>query len=301
MTPVLWHDLAVAGGGTLLLAVFLTAVGRALLRAGAGPLVTRKIPHALCGVFAALAAFQLSSRLVVVGVLAVATVALAVIVEKGLVPVPGVFDGTRGRDYGLVGFAAGALVAVLAFWPDRIAVAAGVLVLGLADAGAALVGNRVGRHPVAAGGGVRSLEGSAVFVAIALLVTLGCCLIGYRTDWPVAIAVAVFVAATTAAIELLVLPAADNLLITPWVAWLLHISNGLTPAAALRWLMAAVLAAAIVPLLVRLRWLDLPVAIAAGLVMTVAVGLGGWLWAAPTATVVGLAGVRNAYRRKLRR
>lgn len=299
MTTLLWRDLAVAGGGTLLLAVLLTVVGRALVRAGAGALVSRKIPHALCGLFAAAAAFQLSSRAVVAGVLAVATVGLAVIVEKGLVPVPGVFDGTRSRDYGLVGFAAGALVAVLGFWPDRIAVAAGVLVLGLADAGAALVGNRFGRHPVATSGGVRSLEGSAVFVAMAFATTIGCCLVGYRMDWLVAAAISVFVASTTAAVELLVLPAADNLLITPWVALLVHIGHDLPPAAALRWLVAAILACAAVPLLVRLRWLDLPAAIAATLVTAVALGLGGWRWAALAATVVVFASVLNRYRRKV--
>lgn len=269
-----WHDLAIAGGGTLLLATALIIVGRALHRAGAGPLVTRKIPHALCGLFAAIAAFQLSSFAVVAGVLAAATIALAVIVEKGLVPVPGVFDGTRARDYGLVGFAAGALVAVLAFWPDQVAIAAGVLVLGLADAGAALVGNRFGKHEVAAGDAVRSLEGSVVFVAIAFAVSVLCCLIGFGADPPVALAVSVFVAATTAAIELLVVPAADNLLITPWVALLLHVGHGLPPATALRWLAAALLACAAVPMLVRLRWLKLPGAIAAALVAATAAALG---------------------------
>lgn len=266
MTTLFWHDLAIAGGGTLLLAAVLIAVGRLLQRAGAGPLTTRKIPHALCGAFAAIAAFQLSSQAVVAGVLAAATIALAVIVENGLVPVPGVFDGTRARDYGLVGFAAGALVAVLAFWPDRVAIATGVLVLGLADAGAALAGNRFGRRRVAVSGAVRSLEGSVVFVVIAFAVSVGACLIGFGTGPLVALAVSVFVAVTTAAVELLVMPAADNLLITPWVALLLHLGHDLPPAAALRWLAAALLAGAAVPMLVRLRWLKLPAAIAAALV-----------------------------------
>ncbi len=105
MTATVSHDLAVAGGGVLLIAAVLIVVGRALARRGASPLVTRKIPHALCGLFAALAAFQLSHGVVVAGVLAAATVALTVIVERGLIPVPGVFDGTRSRDYGLVAFA----------------------------------------------------------------------------------------------------------------------------------------------------------------------------------------------------
>lgn len=97
MTETVRHDLAIAGGGILLIALVLIVVGRMLVRRGAGPLVARKIPHALCGLFAAAAAFELTNGAVVAGVLAVATVALAFVVERGLVPVPGVFDGTRSR------------------------------------------------------------------------------------------------------------------------------------------------------------------------------------------------------------
>lgn len=297
MTDTVRHDLAIAGGGTLLIALVLIVVGRALLRLGAGPLVTRKIPHALCGLFAAVAAFQLSNGAVVAGVLAAATVALAIIVERGLVPVPGVFDGTRSRDYGLVSFAGGALIAVLAFWPDRVAIAGGVVVLGLADAGAALVGHRFGRHRVAVSGGLRSLEGSVAFVAIAFAVSLAFCRIGLELNTFMAVAVSLFVALTTATVELLVLPAADNLLITPWVALLLHVARDLSTDDALRWLAAAVFGCAIVPFMLRMRWLDLPGALCGGLIAATAVGLGGWPWIIPAAVFFSLTSVLTAYRR----
>ncbi|MEO6794597.1 MAG: DUF92 domain-containing protein [Mycobacterium sp.] len=297
MTDTIRHDLAIAGGGTLLIALVLIVVGRALLRLGAGPLVTRKIPHALCGLFAAAAAFQLSSGAVVAGVLATATVALALIVERGLVPVPGVFDGTRSRDYGLVAFAGGAFIAVVAFWPDRVAIAGGVVVLGLADAGAALVGHRFGRHRVTASGGVRSLEGSVAFVAIAFAVSLAFCRIGLELNSFMAVTVSLFVALTTAIVELLVLPAADNLLITPWVALLLHVARDLSTDDALRWLAAAVFGCAIVPFMLRMRWLDLPGALCGGLIAGTAVGLGGWPWIIPAAVFFSLTSVLTAYRR----
>ncbi|BBY34105.1 DUF92 domain-containing protein [Mycolicibacter minnesotensis] len=300
MTTPVSHDLAVAGGGVLLIAAVLIVVGRALARRGAGPLVTRKIPHALCGVFAALAAFQLSHGAVVAGVLAAATVALTIIVERGLIPVPGVFDGTRSRDYGLVGFAAGALIAVLAFWPDRIAIAAGVLVLGLADAGAALIGDRYGRHRVEAGGGVRSLEGSLGFVVIAFAVSWAFCRFGLELNTFMAVSVSLFVAITTAAVELLVLPAADNLLITPWVALLLHVARDLSTDDALRWLAALAFGCAIVPFMLRMRWLDLPGALGGGLIAGVAVGLGGWPWIIPAAVFFSLTSLLTAYRRPTR-
>lgn len=297
MTALLWHDIAIAGGGTLLTAVVLTGVARALLRAGAGHLVTRKISHALCGVFATIAVVQICSMAVAAGVLIVTVTALVFVVEKRLVPVPGIFDGTRGRDYGLVGFAAGVLVAAVAFWPDRSAIATGVLVLGLSDAGAALVGHRFGRHRVAVGSGARSLEGSAAFAVIAFAISLTFSLIGLGSSVPVALAVSVFVALTTASIELLVWPAADNLLITPWVALLLHIEHNLPPAEALRWMTATILACVAAPLMVRLRWLDLPGAIGAALVAAVAIGLGGWAWIAPLVTFFVLTSVLTAYRR----
>lgn len=300
MTQTVRHDLAIAGGGTLLIALVLIIVGRLLARQGAGPVVTRKIPHALCGLFAAVAAFQLSNGAVVGGVLAAATVALAFIVERGLVPVPGVFDGTRARDYGLVGFAAGALLAVVAFWPDRVAIAAGVVVLGLADAGAALVGDRFGRHRVEAGGGVRSLEGSVAFVAIAFAVALVFCRLGLELNSFMAVTVSLYVALTTAAVELLVWPAADNLLITPWVALLVHVARELSTDDALRWLAAAVFGCAIVPFMLRMRWLDLPGALGGGLIAGVAVGLGGWAWIIPAAVFFSLTSVLTAYRRTSR-
>jgi uncharacterized protein (TIGR00297 family) len=295
VTTLFWRDIAVACSATLLLAAVLAGVGYALIRVGAGRLVARKIPHALCGAFAAAAAFQLSSLAAIVGVLSVATAALVFVVQKGLLPE--VLEGTRGRDYGLVGFAAGALVAAVAFWPDRIAIAAGLLVLGLADAGAALVGHRFGRDRIAVGGTLRSLEGSAVFVVTAFLISLAFTLIGFRSSVPVAVAVSVFVGLTTASVELLVLPAADNLLITPWVALLLHIGHNLPSAAALRWLAAAILACGVVALMVRLRWLDLPGAIGAGLVAATAAGLGGWVWFAVPATFMALTSLITAYRR----
>ena len=264
MTATVSHDLAVAGGGVLLIAAVLIVVGRALARRGASPLVTRKIPHALCGLFAALAAFQLSHGVVVAGVLAAATVALTVIVERGLIPVPGVF------------------------------------VLGLADAGAALIGDRYGRHRVEAGGGVRSLEGSVAFVAIAFAVSWVFCRVGLELNTFMAVSVSLFVAMTTAAVELLVLPAADNLLITPWVALLLHVARELSTDDALRWLAAVVFGCAIVPFMLRMRWLDLPGALAGGLIAGVAVGLGGWAWIIPAALFFSLTSLLTAYRRPTR-
>lgn len=284
-----------AGSATLLLAGVLAAIGYLLLRAGAGRLTARKIPHAVCGIFAAAAAFELSSFTAIVVVLAVATLALVIVVERHALP--DVLDGTRARDYGLVGFAAGAWVSVVAFWPDRVAIAAGLVVLGLADAGAALIGHRFGRHRVAAGGALRSFEGSATFVAVALAVTFAFTAIGLKLDVLTAVTVSIFVALTTASIELLVLPAADNLLVTPWVALLVHLSRDLSSTDSLRWLIASLFGCATVLVTTRMRWLDPPGAIGGAWVAAVAIGLGGWPWIVPAATFFVLTSVLTAYRR----
>ncbi|WP_343575021.1 DUF92 domain-containing protein [Mycobacterium sp.] len=120
---------------------------------------------------------------------------------------------------------------------------------------------------------------------------------GYRVDWSTSVAVAVFVALTTAAIELLVAPAVDNLLITPWVALLIHLGRDLSGVDAHRWGLAAALAFGLVPVIVRLRWLDLPGSIGAALVMASAIGLGGWVWAVPVSTFFILTSLLTAWRR----
>lgn len=300
MTAPVGHDLAVAGGGILLIAAVLIMVGRTLARRGAGPLATRKVPHALCGLFAAVAAFQLSHKAVIAAVLVAATLALTFIVERGLIPVPGVFDGSRSRDYGLVSFAAGALITVLAFWPDRVGIAAGLTVLGLADAGAALIGDRYGKHRVNTSTASRSLEGTAAFMGIAFAVSWAFCRFGLELNSLMTVAVSLFVATTTAVVELLVPPAADNLVITPWVALLLHVAPHLSTDDALRWLAALAFGCAIVPFMLAMRWLDLPGALCGGLIAAVAVGLGGWAWIIPAALFFCLTSLLSAYRQPVR-
>jgi uncharacterized protein (TIGR00297 family) len=294
----MWQDIIAGGAATVLVAVALMVVGRLLIRVGAGRLAARKVAHALCGVLVALAAYQLSSLAVAIGVLILTAISLGVAVERRLLP--DILEGTRERDYGLVGFALGVLIAALLFWSDRAAIAAGVLVLGFADAAAALIGTRFGRHRVAVANAVRSLEGSSGFVIVAFTVALAFTLGEYKCNVAVALVVSAFVALTTASIELLVMPAADNLLITPWVALLLHLGHNLAPGSALRWLAAAIIAYAAVPVMVRLRWLDLPGAIGAALVTAAAIGLGGWAWIAPVATFFVLTSVITAYRRAKR-
>jgi uncharacterized protein (TIGR00297 family) len=69
---------------------------------------------------------------------------------------------------------------------------------------------------------------------------------------------------------------------------------------ALRWLAAIAFGCAIVPFMLRMRWLDLPGALGGGLIAGVAVGLGGWAWIIPAAVFFSLTSLLTAYRRPVR-
>jgi dolichol kinase len=94
-------------------------------------------------------------------------------------------------------YAAG-ILAAFAFFPQDVAVSA-ILVLGLCDPAAALVGRLVGRRPFLGG----TLEGSLAFFAVAALI------LGMRHGWPAALTAA----AAAALAERRSWPLDDNLAI----------------------------------------------------------------------------------------
>jgi uncharacterized protein (TIGR00297 family) len=287
-------DIGIALGAMVLVGGILTGAGPILTRLGAAHDIARKIPHALCGLLVAVAIYWVDHLSVVLVVLGASTVGLAFAVERRLIPA--ILEGNRARDYGFVGFALGLWIAAGLFWPDRHAVAAGALTLGLADSAAAVIGARWGRHRVRSSGVERSLEGALAFAVVAFLVAFGFLELGLGAGVAVGAMIAAFVAVTTASIELLAPSAADNLLITPWVALSLDVGHALDVGAAMRWLVAVVLAYALTPLVARLRWLDLPGAIAAAFVAAAAVALGGWAWIAPVAVFFMSSSILSRYR-----
>ncbi|MGH7302651.1 MAG: diacylglycerol/polyprenol kinase family protein [Candidatus Rokuibacteriota bacterium] len=93
---------------------------------------------------------------------------------------------------------------------DRLRVAIGLLPLMLADPAAALVGRRWGRHRYRIPGGVKSLEGSVAFFAIAFLCVAGA-LVG-AGELPSLATVAAFALFLTV-VEALAARGLDNLLV----------------------------------------------------------------------------------------
>jgi uncharacterized protein (TIGR00297 family) len=279
----------------ILVGAVLALSGPILVRLSPDSEVVRKIPHSICGIIIAVGMYHVDHASTVLAVVGAAALLLVIAVEKQLIPA--ILVGSRVRDYGFVGFAVGLWCAVLAFWPDRDSIAAGVLVLGLADSGAAIVGVRYGRHRLRTSGNERSWEGASAFVAVSFPITLAFLTLRYHTHVGVALIVAAFVAVTTASIELIVPSAIDNLLITPWVALLLHVGHSVSLRLAGSWLVALVIAYAAAALIVGIRWLDAPGAVCTGLVGAGTVALGGWSWTAPVTAFFVTGSLLTKYRR----
>jgi len=101
--------------------------------------------------------------------------------------------GIARTSYGEFAFVGGVALAFVLAHGDRPAYVAAILALSFGDAAAALVGRRFGRHEYAIGRARKSIEGSAAFFAVALLV----CAVFPRAESVAA--VAAFALATTLA------------------------------------------------------------------------------------------------------
>ena len=100
-------------------------------------------------------------------------------------------------DYGTVLFALSFLVCIIAFFHSehRHAAAAGIMVMALGDAAAAIVGRAFGRHPYTFLGARKSVEGSAAMLAVSWLAVFATLAV-----FGTAVATAAWVAALVAAV-----------------------------------------------------------------------------------------------------
>jgi len=159
------------------------------------PETARKISRAAVG----LACLALPFFFTSVGpVLALAGVACGGLLALRIVPALRArfgcaLHGVARRSLGEFAFVGGVALAFALAHDNVPAYTAAVLTLSLGDAAAALVGRRFGRHPYALGRARKSLEGSAAFFAVAVLV---CALIPGAAS---AAAVAAFAFVTTLA------------------------------------------------------------------------------------------------------
>ena len=177
------------------LALLVGGIGMLARRFTWEPEAARKASHVAVGT-ACLALPWLFAD--VAPVLALAAAACAGLVALRTVPwlrarFGGALHGIARVSYGEFAFVGGVAVAFVLAHGDRPAYVAAILALAFGDAVAALIGRRFGRHPYAVGRARKSLEGSAAFFVVALLV----CAVFPRTESVAA--VAAFALATTLA------------------------------------------------------------------------------------------------------
>jgi phytol kinase len=181
--------------------------------------VPRKVVHIGSAVLAAGLAFILDpAEIVVLGL----GFALFMLISRrfGLLPsVHGVARSTRGEIFFPLGVAALALVA-----HDRAQFVYGVLVLGLADGLAGVIGERYGRRRLSLAGSEKSVEGSATFFVVAAVIGTAA-LLAAGSPPATALAVAVLAAGVLTGVELSLRGGLDNLCVPVAAALLLQLAR----------------------------------------------------------------------------
>ncbi len=158
-----------------------------------------------------------------------------------------------------------------------------ILVMALADTGAALVGQRYGRSAYRVLDGHRTLQGSATFLGLTFVVVLVAFGLSARAGWPALLLITLVVAVVATAVEAVSVRGADNLFIPLAVWFMLDRTLGQPLEAMGAWMlgMAAVLTLCL--LAARFARLSVSGLVLCFLVGSLAWGLGGVTWFLPLA------------------
>jgi phytol kinase len=154
------------------LAVLVGGTGLLARRFAWEPEAARKASHVAVGVACLPLPWLFAD---VTPVLALAAAACAGLIVLRTVPwlrlrFGAALHGITRASYGEFAFVAGVALAFVLAHGDKPAYVAAILALAFGDAAAALVGRRFGRHRYAVGRARKSLEGSAAFFVVAVLV-----------------------------------------------------------------------------------------------------------------------------------
>jgi phytol kinase len=217
---VVWYGRRVAPAlAVALFGVLLAGVELLQRRTRLSAEVPRKVVHIGSSVLAAGLAFILDpNEIVVLGL----GFALFMLISRRfglLASVHGVTRSTRGEIFFPLGVAALALVA-----GDRAQFVYGVLVLGLADGLAGVIGERYGSRPLSLAGSEKSVEGSATFFVVAAVIGAAA-LLAVGDPTATALAVAVLAAGVLTGVELSLRGGLDNLCVPVVAALLMQLAR----------------------------------------------------------------------------
>lgn len=212
--------------GAALVPALLVASMAALPRLRVSPEARRKLLHVEMALVALAFPFLFASAWPVLGIAAAALAWLAVV--RRLSAWRARFGGALhavGRDSaGELWFVAGVCASFLWAGSQPAAYAVALLVLGLADAAAALVGRRWGWPLRLPGGTRKSAAGCGAFFVVAFAVTAG---VLYAAGDPAAMRSALLVALSTTLIEALLGRGLDNLFVPLGALAALELAHGL--------------------------------------------------------------------------
>lgn len=153
----------------LLSIFFLITVERVKRQKNFTPQNTRRFAHIGATVIAACSAFIVPKNIIVISCIGFA---LAMLYSHKKKLLSSVHDVNR-KTYGEIFLPLGEAITALLFLPHSIpAFQFGVLVLGFSDASASFIGEKYGHHPFTLFNNKKSIEGSAAFFIVTLLITL---------------------------------------------------------------------------------------------------------------------------------
>ncbi len=252
--------------------------------------VTRKLVHILVGIFVFFVPLIFTSPLppILMSLIFIVLNYFSVRSKlfKGM-------DNTSRETYGTVFFPLSFLLLILLYWESYpLIISASILILGLGDAAASIVGTGMQNPtPLSLTRENKSLEGSAAMISVSFIVTAGCLLffpqrtpdshtlIGSEVLFM--LAAAFVIAVVAGVVEALSTRGTDNLTV-PLTAGLMlfAILEGGEPV--LSRLLAGFLAGCLISFVsLRLGVLSRSGAAATFLIALIVFGFGGWLWAIP--------------------
>ena len=252
------------------------------------PEVTRKLVHICTGILLFFSPFFFSSNipLLVMAVLFILFNFAGVQTGKLMG-----MHGTERKSYGTVFYPLAVLILVSLFWrTHRTVMMISFLILALADAGAAIVGENLKKpHIFRWSSDKKSIEGSVVmffisFCVVFFILPLIESMEGVDITWHHAAGIASVTAVISTVLEALSSKGSDNLTSPLGAAFILHFMLNQSASANLNLTLGMILAGLVAVISYGARFLTAAGSAGTFLLATLVFGTGGWTWSVPILT-----------------